>query len=69
MCVQTPSNRRAHAGTLPRLATPISVAQLAQIAIALTDSIRLGGPGSAPLAAGGLTARLFVATIVFFRAA
>jgi MATE family multidrug resistance protein len=41
------------------LATPIALAQLAQMAMGLTDTVMLGGIGDRALAAGGLGANLF----------
>jgi MATE family multidrug resistance protein len=41
------------------LAAPIALAQLAQMAMGLTDTIMLGGLGDRALAAGGLGANLF----------
>ncbi len=54
----------SHASALLRLAWPIAVAQLSQMAMALTDSILLGGLGHAALAAGGLSAGLFFTVII-----
>ena len=54
----------SHAAALLRLALPIAVAQLSQMAMALTDTILLGGLGHAALAAGGLAAGLFFTVIV-----
>jgi MATE family multidrug resistance protein len=46
-------------GATVRIAAPIAVAQLGQMAMGLTDSIMLGGIGDSALAAGGLGASLF----------
>ena len=54
----------SHAAALLRLALPIAVAQLSQMAMALTDTILLGDLGHAALAAGGLAAGLFFTVIV-----
>ena len=48
-----------HLGATARIAAPIAVAQLGQMAMGLTDSVMLGGIGDAALAAGGLGASLF----------
>ncbi len=53
-----------HAAALLRLAVPIAVSQLSQMAMALTDSILLGGLGAGALAAGGLGAGLFFTCMV-----
>ena len=53
-----------HAGALLRLALPIAVSLLAQMAMGMTDSILLGGLGAGALAAGGLGAGLFFTFMV-----
>ena len=53
-----------HVAALLRLATPIAIAQLSQMAMSLTDSILLGGLGAGALAAGGLAAGLFFTCMV-----
>jgi len=47
------------ARALVRLAVPLAVSSLSQMAMALTDTLLLGGLGSQDLAAGGLGANLF----------
>jgi len=47
------------AGALIRLAVPLAVSSLSQMAMGLTDTLLLGGLGSHDLAAGGLGANLF----------
>ncbi|WP_428376772.1 MATE family efflux transporter [Lichenicoccus sp.] len=59
-----PPTIAAHAGALLRLALPIAISQLSQMAMALTDSILLGGLGAGALAAGGLGAGLFFTCMV-----
>jgi MATE family multidrug resistance protein len=49
----------AHLRRTASLAAPIALAQLAQMAMGLTDTIMLGGLGDRALAAGGLGANLF----------
>nr|WP_321984581.1 MATE family efflux transporter [uncultured Lichenicoccus sp.] len=53
-----------HATSLLRLAMPIAISQLSQMAMALTDSILLGGLGAGALAAGGFGAGLFFTVMV-----
>ena len=53
-----------HAGALLRLALPIAVSLLSQMAMGMTDSILLGGLGAGALAAGGLGAGLFFTFMV-----
>ena len=63
--------RPAHAGTVMhhaiqtlRLAGPLAVAQLAQMAMGVTDTVLLGSLGGDALAAGGLGASLFITVCV-----
>ncbi|MCQ8242500.1 MATE family efflux transporter [Rhizosaccharibacter radicis] len=55
---------RNECDALVRLAVPLIVAALAQMAMGLTDSILLGRLGSAALAAGGLAVNLFFTLVV-----
>ena len=48
-----------HAAALLRIAAPVAISSLSQIAMALTDTILLGGLSGSALAAGGLGATLF----------
>jgi MATE family multidrug resistance protein len=48
-----------HLSETVAIAAPIAVAQLGQMAMALTDTLMLGGIGDSALAAGGLGASLF----------
>ena len=47
-----------------RLASPLAVAQLAQMAMGITDAVMLGSLGSDALAAGGLGESLFITVCV-----
>jgi MATE family multidrug resistance protein len=53
-----------HLAETVAIAAPIAVAQLGQMAMALTDTLMLGGIGSDALAAGGLGANFFF-TVLF----
>ncbi|MFT8778123.1 MAG: MATE family efflux transporter, partial [Gluconacetobacter liquefaciens] len=44
---------------LLRVAAPIALAQIAQMAMGVTDSVLLGGLGADALAIGGLSTTLF----------
>ena len=52
----------ALAGALLRIAGPLAIASLSQVAMGLTDTILLGHLGGGALAAGGLAATLFFTT-------
>lgn len=56
--------RTDHAGALARLATPLAVAQLAQVAMGVTDTAFLGSLGAGALAAGGLGTTVFITVLV-----
>ena len=64
-----PQDFTTHISALLHLAMPIAVAQLAQMAMALTDSILLGGLGHRALAAGGLAVGLFFTLVVILQGA
>lgn len=53
------ARRVPHAADILRLAGPIAVAQLSQMAMGVTDTVMLGAVGGNALAAGGLGAGLF----------
>ena len=53
-----------HAADTMRLATPLAVAQLAQMAMGITDAVMLGTLGGDALAAGGLGESLFITVCV-----
>ncbi len=53
-----------HAIETMRLASPLAVAQLAQMAMGITDTVLLGNLGGDALAAGGLGASLFITVSV-----
>lgn len=54
-----PPTLSRHAADTARLAAPLAISQLAQMAMAVTDTILLGSLGPDALAAGGLGANLF----------
>jgi MATE family multidrug resistance protein len=58
---------RRHAAETLRLAIPLAGAQLAQMAMAVTDTVLLGSLGGDSLAAGGLGANLYFTTIILFQ--
>jgi MATE family multidrug resistance protein len=55
---------RQEAGSLIRLAAPLALAQLAQVAMGATDTVLLGSLGRDALAAGGLGANLFFTLMI-----
>ena len=61
---RTPLSYRRHTAETLRLATPLAVALLAQMAMGVTDTVLLGGLSGAALAAGGLGASFFITTQV-----
>jgi MATE family multidrug resistance protein len=58
---------RRHVVETARLAAPLAVAQLAQMAMALTDTVLVGALGPAALAAGGLGANLFFTCMILLQ--
>ena len=55
------AGRTAHAAALLRLAVPLAIVSLSEIAMGLTDTVLLGGLGDWAVAAGGLSGTLFFA--------
>lgn len=53
-----------HAADTMRLASPLAIAQLAQMAMGITDTVMLGSLGGDALAAGGLGESLFITVCV-----
>lgn len=53
-----------HAADTMRLASPLAIAQLAQMAMGITDAVMLGSLGGGALAAGGLGETLFITVCV-----
>lgn len=64
--VSAPPTFSRHAAETARLAAPLAIAQLSQMAMGVTDTILLGSLGADALAAGGLGAAMFfvVATLL-----
>lgn len=60
--IATPSLKR-HAADTARLAAPLAIAQLSQMAMSVTDTVLLGSLGAGALAAGGLGANLFFVVV------
>ncbi|WP_338860786.1 MATE family efflux transporter [Mycetohabitans rhizoxinica] len=56
-----------HATETARLAAPLAIAQLSQMAMGVTDTILLGSLGPDALAAGGLGAALFFTTMTLLQ--
>ncbi|WP_144108850.1 MATE family efflux transporter [Paraburkholderia sp. BCC1886] len=56
-----------HAADTARLATPLAIAQLSQMAMGVTDTILLGSLGPDALAAGGLGANLFFVVVTLLQ--
>ncbi len=63
----TPLSWRRHAGDTARLATPLAIAQLSQMAMSVTDTMLLGSLGPDVLAAGGLGATLFFVVVTLLQ--
>jgi len=58
-----PPSLSRHAADTARLAAPLAIAQLSQMAMSVTDTILLGSLGPDALAAGGLGANLFFVVV------
>ncbi len=58
---------RRHANETVMLATPLAVAQLAQMAMGVTDTVFLGGLGAEALAAGGLGTMLYITVAILLQ--
>jgi multidrug resistance protein, MATE family len=58
-----PPTLAGHAADTVRLATPLAIAQLSQMAMGVTDTILLGALGSDAIAAGGLSANLYFVVV------
>ncbi|MGF6755339.1 MATE family efflux transporter [Paraburkholderia sp. GAS334] len=56
-----------HAADTARLAAPLAIAQLSQMAMAVTDTVLLGSLGPDALAAGGLGANLFFVVVTLLQ--
>ncbi|WP_153075858.1 MATE family efflux transporter [Paraburkholderia bonniea] len=56
-----------HAVDTTRLAAPLAIAQLSQMAMGVTDTILLGSLGPDALAAGGLSANLFFVVVTLLQ--
>ncbi|MEX3839523.1 MULTISPECIES: MATE family efflux transporter [Paraburkholderia] len=61
--VAAPPTLRRHAADTARLAGPLAIAQLSQMAMSVTDTVLLGSLGADALAAGGLGANLFFVVV------
>jgi multidrug resistance protein, MATE family len=62
-----PPSYSRHAVDTARLAAPLAISQLAQMAMGVTDTILLGSLGPDALAAGGLGANLFFVVVVLLQ--
>jgi MATE family multidrug resistance protein len=58
-----PPSLSRHAADTARLAAPLAIAQLSQMAMSVTDTVLLGALGANALAAGGLGAGLFFVVV------
>jgi MATE family multidrug resistance protein len=63
----SPPSFSRHAADTARLATPLAIAQLSQMAMSVTDTVLLGSLGAAALAAGGLGASLFFVVVTLLQ--
>jgi multidrug resistance protein, MATE family len=64
---QPPPSFSRHAVDTARLAAPLAIAQLSQMAMGVTDTILLGSLGPDALAAGGLGANLFFVVVTLLQ--
>ncbi|WP_153099792.1 MATE family efflux transporter [Paraburkholderia hayleyella] len=62
-----PPTYSRHAIDTARLAAPLAIAQLSQMAMGVTDTILLGSLGPDALAAGGLSANLFFVVVTLLQ--
>src|ERR1700758_1607339 len=62
-----PPTLSRHAADTARLAAPLAIAQLSQMAMSVTDTILLGSLGPDALAAGGLGANLFFVVVTLLQ--
>lgn len=62
-----PPSLSRHAADTARLAAPLAIAQLSQMAMSVTDTVLLGSLGADALAAGGLGANLFFTVITLLQ--
>src|SRR5471030_2636746 len=62
-----PPSLSRHAADTARLAAPLAIAQLSQMAMSVTDTILLGSLGPDALAAGGLGANLFFVVVTLLQ--
>jgi MATE family multidrug resistance protein len=63
----TPPTFTRHAADTARLAAPLAISQLSQMAMGVTDTILLGSLGPDALAAGGLGANLFFVVVTLLQ--
>ncbi|MEA3121324.1 MAG: multidrug resistance protein family, partial [Paraburkholderia sp.] len=62
-----PPTLTRHAAEMARLAAPLAIAQLSQMAMGVTDTIMLGSLGPGALAAGGLGAGFFFVVVTLLQ--
>src|ERR1700754_152573 len=62
-----PPSLSRHAADTARLAAPLAIAQLSQMAMSVTDTVLLGSLGPDSLAAGGLGANLFFVVVTLLQ--
>jgi MATE family, multidrug efflux pump len=62
-----PPSLTRHATDTARLAAPLAIAQLSQMAMSVTDTVLLGSLGPDALAAGGLGANLFFVVVTLLQ--
>ncbi|MFC0573256.1 MATE family efflux transporter [Paraburkholderia solisilvae] len=62
-----PPSLSRHAADTARLAAPLAIAQLSQMAMSVTDTVLLGSLGPDALAAGGLGANLFFVVVTLLQ--
>ncbi|WP_070404566.1 MATE family efflux transporter [Kozakia baliensis] len=60
---------RAQIRALIRIATPLSLSQLSEMSMNVTDTVLLGGLGATALAVGGMSTNIFFCTFITFQAA
>jgi multidrug resistance protein, MATE family len=62
-----PPSLTRHAADTARLAAPLAIAQLSQMAMSVTDTVLLGSLGADALAAGGLGANLYFVVVTLLQ--
>ena len=65
--VPDPTSPSGHVLTLARVALPLALSQLSEMAMGVTDTVLLGSLGVTELAIGGISNSVFFTTMVTFQ--